>query len=67
MTLAWNHGFQYHAWKGQALLLLALGRRNGALRRFEQMLSSNSPVIAKAVSTGRLSAVQKTPWALMDT
>jgi tetratricopeptide (TPR) repeat protein len=38
MTPAWNHGFQYHAWKGQALLLLALGRPNGALRRFEQML-----------------------------
>jgi tetratricopeptide (TPR) repeat protein len=38
MTSAWNHGFQYHALKGQALLLLALGRQDAALRRFEQML-----------------------------
>lgn len=38
MRPALIHGFQYYAWKGQALLLLALGRRDGALRRFEQML-----------------------------
>lgn len=35
-------------------------------RRFEAMLSSDSPVIAKAERSGRLSAAQKTPWALMD-
>lgn len=38
MKPALNHDFQYHALKGQAVLLLALGNRSGALRRFEQML-----------------------------
>lgn len=38
MSPSSNPGFQYYAWKGQALLLLALGRQDGALRRFEQML-----------------------------
>lgn len=35
-------------------------------RRFEQMLSTESPIITKAVSSGRLTPAQKTPWALMD-
>jgi hypothetical protein len=34
MKPALSHDFQYYALKGQALLLLALGRRDGALRRF---------------------------------
>jgi tetratricopeptide (TPR) repeat protein len=38
MKPALSHDFQYHALKGQAVLLLALGNRSGALRRFEQML-----------------------------
>jgi len=38
MKPALNHDFQYHVLKGQALLLLALGNRSAALRRFEQML-----------------------------
>lgn len=38
MKPALNHDFQYHALKGQAVLLLALGNRSGALRRFAQML-----------------------------
>lgn len=38
MKPALNHDFQYHALKGLAVLLLALGNRSGALRRFEQML-----------------------------
>lgn len=35
-------------------------------RRFEKMLASDSPVIANAVSLGRVTKQQLTPWALMD-
>ncbi|MDP2256386.1 MAG: tetratricopeptide repeat protein [Polaromonas sp.] len=38
MRPALNRHFQYYALKAQAVLLLALGRRSGALRSFEQML-----------------------------
>lgn len=50
MKPALSHDFQYYALKGQALLLLAMGRRDGALRRFEQMLQ-RSPVDRYALAS----------------
>lgn len=35
-------------------------------RRFEKMLKVNDPVITNAVSAGKVSKPQLTPWALMD-
>lgn len=35
-------------------------------RRFAELLNTDSPIITKAVSSGRLAKNQMTPWALMD-
>jgi uncharacterized protein YcbK (DUF882 family) len=35
-------------------------------RRFEKMMATDSPVIAKAIGVGRVTKQQITPWALMD-
>lgn len=35
-------------------------------RRFEKMIATDSPVIAKAIGLGRVTKQQVTPWALID-